>query len=121
MNKDITYVALDAHKKQHRVAMVLPGEREAVEWTVNNEFLLWKGRFCRHVSALVHVRVVFAGRFDLAVLICVHFACRRRDFGRTLSTMRHPSNMQLVRTATFASARPGCGRRPRSRCSTRNS
>jgi transposase len=37
MNKDITYVALDAHKKQHRVAMVLPGEREAVEWTVNNE------------------------------------------------------------------------------------
>ena len=36
MKKDITYVALDAHKKQHRVAMVLPGEREAVEWTVNN-------------------------------------------------------------------------------------
>jgi len=27
MKKDITYVALDAHKKQHRVAMVLPGER----------------------------------------------------------------------------------------------
>lgn len=36
MNKDITYVALDAHKKEHQVAMLLPGEDDAETWTVAN-------------------------------------------------------------------------------------
>ena len=36
MEKSTTYVALDAHKKQHTVAMLLPGEEEAEVWTVPN-------------------------------------------------------------------------------------
>jgi len=36
MKKDITYVALDAHKKEHRVAMLLPGGDQFEEWTVAN-------------------------------------------------------------------------------------
>jgi len=36
MEKSTTYVALDAHKKQHTVAMLLPGENEAEVWTVPN-------------------------------------------------------------------------------------
>ena len=37
MNNNTTYVALDAHKKDHRVAMRLPGETAIKEWTTVNE------------------------------------------------------------------------------------
>ena len=33
---DITYVAIDAHKKMHQVLMQLPGEEPPVSWTVRN-------------------------------------------------------------------------------------
>jgi len=36
MEESTTYVALDAHKKQHTVAMLLPGEKEPQVWTVQN-------------------------------------------------------------------------------------
>ena len=35
MKDDITYVAMDAHKKMHNVLMEVPG-KEQVEWTVRN-------------------------------------------------------------------------------------
>lgn len=37
MTNVITQVALDAHKKEHKVAMLLPGRDEPEEWTVANE------------------------------------------------------------------------------------
>lgn len=36
MEESITYVALDAHKKQHQVAMLLPGQASLEEWCVSN-------------------------------------------------------------------------------------
>lgn len=36
MNTGITYVGLDAHKKQIAVAMLLPGERKPEQWQVEN-------------------------------------------------------------------------------------
>jgi transposase len=37
MREMTTYVSLDAHKKEHRVAMMLPGEETLQEWTIRNE------------------------------------------------------------------------------------
>jgi transposase len=37
MKELITYVSLDAHKKEHRVAMMLPGEETLQEWTIRNQ------------------------------------------------------------------------------------
>ena len=36
MDDSITYVALDAHKKEHHVAALFPGADEPEEWTVKN-------------------------------------------------------------------------------------
>lgn len=36
MHDSTTYVALDAHKKEHAVSMLLPGRDRAEEWTVRN-------------------------------------------------------------------------------------
>ncbi len=33
---EITYVAMDVHKKQHSVAMILPGSDQITEWTLHN-------------------------------------------------------------------------------------
>ncbi len=32
----ITYVAMDVHKKQHSIAMLLPGADKPIEWTIHN-------------------------------------------------------------------------------------
>ena len=37
MNEFITYVALDAHKKEHQVAMMVPGQERLEEWSVLNQ------------------------------------------------------------------------------------
>jgi len=37
MKDSITYVALDAHKKEHKVAMLLPGSDALEEWVVKNQ------------------------------------------------------------------------------------
>ena len=36
MNNNITYVAMDTHKKQHRVALVYPNDKQKVEFSVKN-------------------------------------------------------------------------------------
>lgn len=36
MKNGTTYVALDTHKRQHKVAMILPQQDNPVEWTVQN-------------------------------------------------------------------------------------
>ena len=36
MEKGITYVAMDTHKKQHRVALVYPNNEEILEFSVKN-------------------------------------------------------------------------------------
>jgi len=36
MENTITYVAMDTHKKQHKIALSYPGREEIVEFTVNN-------------------------------------------------------------------------------------
>ena len=36
MENTITYVAMDTHKKQHKVALHYPGQEEIVEFTINN-------------------------------------------------------------------------------------
>ena len=36
MRENITYVAMDTHKKEHHVAMVLPGSEEVSRWSVLN-------------------------------------------------------------------------------------
>ena len=33
---EITYVAMDVHKKQHSIAMILPGSDQVTEWTIHN-------------------------------------------------------------------------------------
>ncbi len=33
---EITYVAMDVHKKKHSVAMILPGSDTITQWTINN-------------------------------------------------------------------------------------
>ncbi len=33
---EITYVAMDVHKKQHSVAMILPGSDQITAWTIHN-------------------------------------------------------------------------------------
>ena len=33
---EITYVAMDVHKKKHSVAMILPGSDQITEWTIHN-------------------------------------------------------------------------------------
>ncbi len=37
MKNSITYVAMDVHKKQHTIAMILPGDDEVYQWTINND------------------------------------------------------------------------------------
>lgn len=37
MEEPTTFVGMDVHKKQHKIAMLLPGSDEPVEWTVQNE------------------------------------------------------------------------------------
>ena len=37
MDESTTFVGMDVHKKQHKIAMLLPGSDEPAEWTVNNE------------------------------------------------------------------------------------
>lgn len=37
MKKGITYVGIDAHKKSHQVAMLLPGRKKAEVWDVDND------------------------------------------------------------------------------------
>ncbi|MFC1676925.1 IS110 family transposase [Planctomycetota bacterium] len=36
MKNTITYVAMDTHKKQHKIALHYPGQEEIVEFTINN-------------------------------------------------------------------------------------
>ena len=36
MNNSITYVAMDTHKKQHRIALQFPGQKRLIELTVQN-------------------------------------------------------------------------------------
>jgi len=36
MKNTITYVAMDTHKKQHRVALVYPNNEEILEFSVKN-------------------------------------------------------------------------------------
>ena len=36
MNNSITYVAMDTHKKEHKVALHYPGDEEIVQFTVKN-------------------------------------------------------------------------------------
>ena len=37
MEEPTTFVGMDVHKKQHKIAMLLPGSDEPVEWTVQNQ------------------------------------------------------------------------------------
>ena len=36
MENSITYVAMDTHKKQHRVALVYPNDEQIIEFSVKN-------------------------------------------------------------------------------------
>ncbi len=36
MENTITYVAMDTHKKQHKIALHYPCQEEIVEFTINN-------------------------------------------------------------------------------------
>jgi len=36
MENTITYVAMDTHKKQHKIALHYPCREEIVEFTINN-------------------------------------------------------------------------------------
>ena len=36
MEKGITYVAMDTHKKQHKVALVYPNDEQIIEFSVKN-------------------------------------------------------------------------------------
>jgi hypothetical protein len=36
MENNITYVAMDTHKKQHKIALHYPCQEEVVEFTINN-------------------------------------------------------------------------------------
>ena len=56
MNDCITYVALDAHKKDHKVAALLPGCKEPEQWTVRNvprEIQRMVRRICRRAGGPV--------------------------------------------------------------------
>ncbi len=33
---EITYVAMDVHKKQHSIAIILPGSDQVTTWTIHN-------------------------------------------------------------------------------------
>jgi len=37
MDESTTFLGMDVHKKQHKIAMLLPGSDEPAQWTVNNE------------------------------------------------------------------------------------
>ena len=56
MKDSITYVALDAHKKEHKVAMLPPGSDVIEEWVVKNqprEIKRMVKRIRRRVSGLI--------------------------------------------------------------------
>ena len=36
MENNITFVAMDTHKKEHRVALIYPNEEEVIEFSVKN-------------------------------------------------------------------------------------
>ena len=58
MNDCTTHVGLDAHKKEHKVAMLLPDSDSAQQWTVKNERLELK-RMVRRIQRLAPGPVVF--------------------------------------------------------------
>ena len=72
MKDSITYVALDAHKKEHKVAILLPGSDTIEEWVVKNQ-----SREIKRMVKRIRKRVFGPIRFCYEAGVC-GFALQRQ-------------------------------------------
>ena len=72
MDDSISYVALDAHKKDHKVAALFPGSNEPAEWTVRNV-----PREIKRMVRRIHKRAGGPVRFCYEAGVC-GFALQRQ-------------------------------------------